>query len=113
MIYWFRIKETVTKLRQLGVRVVMATGDFSITAVSVASQVGIMSLGMRYDTLSKMRDKAASSATAIVLNGSEIDQITSAEWAVICGRYTEIVLSQATPERKLKCVEGFQSNHSR
>lgn len=111
------VKESIRKLREMNVRIVMVTGDYSTTAVSIALQVGILT-NPAYDTLSKFRAKKPDSKipsykkSSIVLNGQEIEQLKSDEWKSICSNYTEIILSRAKPAHKLTCVKQFQSNKS-
>jgi sodium/potassium-transporting ATPase subunit alpha len=126
------VHSTVEKIRKMGVKVVLVTGDYSVTAASIAASVGILSDEMmRHDTFTKFRErgnstkdnKPLSSTTeitttsikpsrqhSILLNGQEIDRLTKAEWRQICTEYTEIILSRATPNHKLLCVKEFQSN---
>lgn len=74
-------------------------------------QVGILSSD-KYDNLKKLRQSSRvnkSINSAILLNGTEIDSLTPDEWSIVCRDYTEIVLSRATPQHKLRCVREFQS----
>jgi len=107
------IKETVSKMRKMGVRVVMVTGDHIGTATSIALQVGILS-NMKHDTYSKLNQNQFKDnpirQNSIVLNGPEIEKLTNEEWKTICCKYTEIILSRATPNHKLMAVKHFQSN---
>lgn len=100
------------KIRDMGVRVVMLTGDYSITAASVATQVGILT-DLNYDTYSKFHENIKNRKLlkkSIILKGQEIDRLTEDEWKLITCDYNEIVLSRATPSHKLICVKEFQKN---
>lgn len=96
----------------MGVRVVVVTGDYSITAASIAKEIGILS-EMKYDTYTRFRENISNKIgrrKAIILNGTDIDKIKKGEWKIICNEYGEIILSRATPKHKLLCVKEFQSN---
>ena len=106
------IKDAVGKIRGIGVRVVMVTGDYSLTAASVGVSVGMLK-DMKYETLSKFRENMLDfkpTKRSILLNGPEIDRLSKNEWKIICNDYSEIILSRATPNHKLICVKEFQEN---
>ncbi|KAI0646699.1 calcium ATPase transmembrane domain M-containing protein [Trametes meyenii] len=108
-------------IRRAGVRVFMVTGDFKLTALAIARQVGIVTQ-QKVDSLKDMR--ASESARrflslkaplikpaeedgdrALVLTGDDIETLEDADWNMIVGNYTEIVFARTTPEQKLKIVE--------
>ena len=60
------IAQVIRTCRTAGIRVFMVTGDFSITAAAIATQIGIFSSD-QYDTLTDMRDKAKAAADAAPL----------------------------------------------
>lgn len=100
----------------------MVTGDYSITSLAIAKQVGIFSDTESHDTLAKFREKTNLNRTStttltspnrksIILNGSEIDRLSKDDWKLICDGYKEIILSRASPSHKLICVKAFQENN--
>ena len=94
----------------MGVRIIVVTGDYSITAISIANQAGILS-EIKYDTYSRFRENMSNrKRKAIVLNGDEVEKLTKVEWKIICIEYREIILSRSSPKHKLICVKEFQSN---
>ncbi|RKO93204.1 hypothetical protein BDK51DRAFT_1972, partial [Blyttiomyces helicus] len=121
------VAPTVEVMRRAGVRVFMVTGDFKLTAVAIAQQVGIITTSAT-DTLSVMRTNRAAAFTrfanaaaptvkpsdddpiySLVVEGSEIAGITTEEWNVIIGFYKEIVFARTTPEQKLLIVEEVKA----
>jgi sodium/potassium-transporting ATPase subunit alpha len=118
------VKEAVKIIRSAGVRIFMVTGDFMLTAVAIAKQVGIISQD-RYDTLSNLprsdektsemsfsRSAAADMKPteddpirALVLTGDDLEQLTTPDWDAILTDYTEIVFARTTPEQKMLIVE--------
>ncbi|RKO85268.1 HAD-like domain-containing protein [Blyttiomyces helicus] len=105
-------------MRRAGVRVFMVTGDFKLTAVAIAQQVGIVTTS-RTHTLEELRGQTAAferfgSAAppavkpteddpiySLIVEGAEIPSITAQEWNVIVGYYKEIVFARTTPEQKV------------
>lgn len=41
----------------------------------------------------------------LVLTGEDIEKLSSEDWDIVVGRYTEIVFARTTPEQKLLIVE--------
>ncbi|EMD32829.1 hypothetical protein CERSUDRAFT_108626 [Gelatoporia subvermispora B] len=115
------VKDAVSIIRRAGVRVFMVTGDFKLTALAIARQVGIISQE-KVDTISEMRNSASADrfnksyvhdikplaedgVRALVLTGDDIETLTCADWNNVIGNYTEIVFARTTPEQKLRIVE--------
>ena len=108
--------DVVQKLRNAGIRIIMCTGDYSLTAASIASQIGILS-NMSYDTLMKLRSSQKKNqhqnkkfSGSIVLSGRDIDLLTKEEWDLICNKYDEIIFARSSPDHKLRCIKEFQLN---
>ncbi len=83
------VKDSVRRVHEAGVNLVMITGDHKITARAIAKQVGIYSEGDR------------------VILGSELDSMTSEELAKVLPETT--VFARVTPEHKLKIVGGYRA----
>jgi P-type Ca2+ transporter type 2C len=83
------VKEAVETAQKAGIRVMMITGDFSLTAKAIARQVGIY------------KEKDA------VLTGDDIDKMGDKQLFDALGRAT--VLARALPEQKYRIVKLLQS----
>ena len=115
------MSDVIAKCRTAGIRVLMVTGDYSLTAAAIAKDIGIISNLEIVDSLDRLREKEklmslnnANSKkkksiykNALVLNGTDIDLLTDFDWRVIT-KYQEIVFARTTPEQKLKIVNEFQ-----
>ncbi|KAI8908995.1 calcium ATPase transmembrane domain M-containing protein [Gorgonomyces haynaldii] len=114
---------TVKAMRRAGVRVFMVTGDFELTAVAIAKQVGIVTC----EQLSHYQDMRTSmkahplgdlklyemkpddhTSRAVVINGKELIDMTDAEWDYCATTYSEMVFARTTPEQKLTIVENLK-----
>ena len=84
------VKEAVEICKKAGIRVVMVTGDYQITALSIAKQVGIVS-----------------SDNAEVITGTELADLTDEQ---LKDRLTkkEIIFARVNPEHKLRVVNVFK-----
>jgi sodium/potassium-transporting ATPase subunit alpha len=56
----------------------------------------------------KSADVSSSPCRSLLLNGSDMDQITFDEWRFITTKYDEVVFARTTPEQKLTIVNEFQ-----
>ncbi|KIM59522.1 hypothetical protein SCLCIDRAFT_1217646 [Scleroderma citrinum Foug A] len=121
------VPSTIDVIRRAGIRVFMVTGDFKLTAVAIAKQVGIVTQD-RFDTITDVRSPALADPyrdakihptaikpspdgpeRALVLTGDDITSLTSTDWDVIIGSYTEIVFARTTPDQKMKIVEMIKA----
>ena len=80
--------EAVADAKKAGIRPVMITGDYKITAVAIAKRIGIFEDG------------------DMALTGAELDALTDAE---LDDRITKIsVYARVSPENKIRIVEAWQ-----
>ncbi|KAF7797702.1 hypothetical protein EIP86_008902 [Pleurotus ostreatoroseus] len=115
------VKDALAIIRRAGVRVFMVTGDFKLTALAIARQIGLVTQE-KVDTLADLRSlshaKQFVSAEppdikpsdddpirALVLTGEDLETLHKEDWDNIIGSYTEIVFARTTPEQKLRIVE--------
>lgn len=119
------VLEAVKAIRRAGVRVFMVTGDFELTACSIARQVGIItsekvhrlgdlddlkkSMPLKTDLLlHDMRPSAEDTVRTIVVNGAQLDALKDNDWDYIATMFSEMVFARTTPEQKLLIVENLK-----
>ena len=114
------IYDVIKTCRGAGIRVLMVTGDYLLTAAAIAKKIGIFSNLEMVDTLDCMREKNKlinlSLKTekniqnySLLLNGSDVDFLMDNDWRSIT-KYKEIVFARTTPEQKLLIVNEFQKD---
>ena len=114
------IPGVVSTLRGAGVKIHMVTGDFKLTAQTIASNCGILTNpphlvdDVSALTTSDKSVETAYSATraprSIVLSGPELINLDNIQWDNLC-RYDEIVFARTTPEQKLRIVKELQARN--
>ncbi|KAF8837886.1 calcium ATPase [Paxillus ammoniavirescens] len=119
------VPTAIDVIRRAGVRVFMVTGDFKLTAVAIARQVGIITQH-HFDTIDDVRAVASHKYAedvhlstvkpsdddpirALVLTGDDVASLSPADWNVIVGSYTEIAFARTTPDQKMKIVENIKA----
>ena len=108
------VPDAVSKCRSAGIKVIMVTGDHPITAKAIAKCVGIISEGN--ETVEDIAERLGIAreevnprdASAAVVHGGEIKDLTSAQMDEILMYHTEIVFARTSPQQKLIIVEGCQ-----
>ncbi|KAH8795174.1 calcium ATPase transmembrane domain M-containing protein [Flagelloscypha sp. PMI_526] len=117
------VKDTVSVIRRAGVRVFMVTGDFKLTAVAIAKQVGIITtetIDVRSALSSGVKDFSDVAShnikpsddngiRSIVLTGEEIASFSTEDWNKCLGLYSEVVFARTTPEQKLRIVNEIKA----
>jgi potassium/sodium efflux P-type ATPase len=84
------VKDAVSACRKAGIRVVMITGDYQITALSIAKQVGIVSLD-----------------SPEVITGTDLVDLTDEQLKDKLTR-KEVIFARVNPEHKLRVVNAFK-----
>lgn len=112
------IPEVIRTLRRAGIRTMMVTGDFKLTAQAIARQCGIINVpDLAVDSISALprgldSEKASLSSVshreAIVLSGPELITLNDAQWSLLT-TYESIVFARTTPDQKLRIVKEFKS----
>jgi Ca2+-transporting ATPase len=83
------VADAVEKCHRAGIRIVMVTGDYGLTAESVARRVGILR-----------------GPTPRILNGAGMDAMSDGELAEALRG--EVILARVSPEHKLRAVSALQ-----
>ena len=83
------ISAAVQKCNQAGIRVIMITGDYGLTAESIARRVGIVN-----------------SSNPRIITGFELDQLTDDE--LKDAFHEEVIFARVSPEHKLRVVRALQ-----
>ncbi len=83
------VAQAVGLLGQAGIRMVMITGDYGLTAESLARRVGMLS-----------------TPNPMILTGAELDQLEDFQLKALL-KY-EVVFARMAPEHKLRLVSAFQ-----
>ncbi len=84
------VAAAIQVLRQAGIRIVMVTGDYGLTAESVARRIGML-------TTPRPR----------ILTGADVDMLTDAQLQAMLDQ--EIIFARMAPEHKLRLVAAFQA----
>jgi P-type Ca2+ transporter type 2C len=82
------VLEAVTRCKHAGIRVIMITGDYGLTAESIARRVGIVQ------------------TRAQILSGNEIDSLSDEALKGILEQ--EVIIARASPEHKLRIAKLLQ-----
>jgi len=86
------VQAAVEKARTAGIRVVMITGDYGLTAEAVARKIGIVS-----------REHAR------IITGADLDRIDDVALRDMLGCGEEVIFARVAPEHKLRVVQAFRA----
>ncbi|KAI5950947.1 hypothetical protein KGF54_004021 [Candida jiufengensis] len=96
------IDKVIDTLRKAGIKIVMITGDYELTGVSIAKQCGIVTT----EKIDKL-DTLGLNNLAVSITGKELIQLTESQWEQLV-KYDEVVFTRTTPEQKLLIIKQFQ-----
>jgi magnesium-transporting ATPase (P-type) len=83
------VSDAIARCRSAGIRVVMMTGDYGLTAESIARRVGLVTApGVR------------------IINGSDLDSLDDATLERVFD--DDVLFARVAPEHKLRVVEALQ-----
>lgn len=85
------VMEAVKTLQRAGVRMVMITGDYGLTAESLARRIGMLT-----------------TPNPLLLTGAELEQLDDIELQGLLGK--EIIFARMAPEHKLRLVAAYQAS---
>ena len=97
------IDHVIGILRDAGIKIVMITGDFELTGVSIAKQCGIITS----EKIAKVNTLGDSDKNSISVTGPELNLLDESQWEQLVA-HNELVFTRTTPEQKLLIVEKFQ-----
>ncbi|GKU13937.1 unnamed protein product, partial [Fusarium langsethiae] len=112
----------VAKCRSAGIRYFMVTGDYALTAVAIARDIGIISREKEPDTMHSLQTPrdiqnagieqlAEGLPRSLVLEGAQLAELGQSDWDIVCD-YDEVVFARTTPEQKLLIVTELQNRHN-
>ncbi len=86
------VSEAVAQCRQAGIRIIMITGDYGLTAESIARRIGIFS---------------RTAPPPRILSGPELDQL--GDEALQDALQGDVIFARVAPEHKLRVVTALQA----
>jgi magnesium-transporting ATPase (P-type) len=84
------VAEAITTCRKAGIRIAMITGDYGLTAESVARRVGMLT-----------------TPNPLILTGAEVEAMSDAELQALLDQ--EVIYARMAPEHKLRLVAAYQA----
>jgi Ca2+-transporting ATPase len=84
------VESAIQTCRQAGIRIVMITGDYGLTAESLARRIGMIS-----------------TSNPIIVTGTEIDSLSDLELVKLLEK--EVLFARMAPDHKLRLVSAYQA----
>ncbi|MDA1097360.1 MAG: HAD-IC family P-type ATPase [Proteobacteria bacterium] len=85
------VPDALARCRGAGIKVVMLTGDYGLTAQTIARQIGLLS------------------GQGTIVHGNELAVMGDAELAAILKAGDELIFARIAPTQKLRVVQAFQA----
>ena len=85
------VVDAVASCRRAGIRVVMVTGDYGLTAEAIARKVGIVT-----------------SPSARVVSGAELEELDEQALEAVLAEHWEVVFARVRPEHKMQVVAALK-----
>ncbi|ODV82223.1 putative Ca2+ ATPase [Suhomyces tanzawaensis NRRL Y-17324] len=104
------IDKVINQLREAGIKIIMITGDFELTGLSIAKQCGIVTTDKvdSVDDLSyELIENVDDNSRAISITGPQLKRVSEEQWQNLI-QYNELVFTRTTPEQKLLIIKQFQ-----
>lgn len=86
------VADAIKTCHEAGIRIVMITGDYGLTAESLARRIGLIT-----------------SNNPLIITGAEIDMLNDAALANTLSGDRELIFARMAPEHKLRLVAAFQA----
>jgi magnesium-transporting ATPase (P-type) len=86
------VRLAVEKARTAGIRMVMITGDYGLTAESIARKIGIVRC-----------------EHPRIITGADLDRLNDTALQSVLGGGDELIFARVAPEHKLRVVEAFRA----
>jgi Ca2+-transporting ATPase len=84
-----QVEEAIQTCRRANIRIVMITGDYGLTAESLARRVGMLT-----------------TSTPTILTGAELDELSDVALQELLAK--EVLFARMAPEHKMRLVSAFQ-----
>jgi potassium/sodium efflux P-type ATPase len=100
------VAEAIKECRESGIKVIMITGDYEITAAAIAKQVGLLNSNSQYQISNKISNQSQNKnvKNSFVINGKDLGLMKDQE---ILQRIKNgaSVFARITPEQKLRIAD--------
>lgn len=85
------VEMAVKRCRRAGVRVIMITGDYGLTAESIAHRIGLLGGG-----------------PAVIVNGADLEGMSDEDLTAVLGE-TRVLFARVSPEHKMRVAASLQA----
>ena len=102
------VPDSIVKVRDAGIKMIMVTGDHPNTAVAIAKSVGLVNLDTEPVQLSVAGMPGGDMVQSGVVRGEDLEQMTPDILDDILLHTEELVFARMKPEQKLQIVESCQ-----